>query len=935
MIFKYNSMNMLDYPIITFCSQSRKGKGILNVSKLTMSLMFCETSEMSFEVYSNNPCYGKVVKDRVLKVENFGYWVISEVSESDNGQYGIKSVKAYSYEVVLSKKNVTLKSDLYQLYDVVNPNNTLLGLIENNTNWKIGHVDSTLLNMRRTIEFENTAIYTALMTNISDAFECYFVFDTDSMLINCYDRFNEPERTCINLSFRNLIKEMKVNDNQDGIITALTVTGGDDVGISLVNPLGTNVIYDFSYYYDDMPESLKEAIISWKNKIDDNSQAYSEKVNERRNLNIRIVTEEGILSQKKTKLKASIDAQSIAITNNNTERLAELKPQIESEQEEVKIQEQLIEQLNNDYQTVCNEIANIIKGLSFKSNFTDEQIEELEYYIISGSYENENFIFTSIMEEYEKIDMEYQLYNQALKEFEKLSHPLYEFDVDIVNFINNPIYKPFINELELGKTVNLEYKEDVWVNPRIIKINLDWDSPENSKIIQSDLLRSLDNLYSFADKFTATAKASNKVAISANKWDEPVKNGFYGKVNDYINSAFDLANKEILDAKDQVVAIGSYGIRGRKTNETGYDDEQVAIINNLIAFTDDGWNSVKTALGKIDVNGNKYYGLAAEAVMGRFIAGDQLIISNENNTFKVDGNGATLKNADLTVENGTSRIVISPDSGFKIQKKEGSSWKDMLSEDSEGYIVAKAVKLEESNIGGWTIQSDRLSSPTGDYIASNGTGKLSLLSWNNSQATFSGNIYANNLFWRYGDTDYAKLFSSIDGLGVMFDGSGLPNGEELLFGGKIYVGTVSNNSQIYSKLDYVSTEAPSQQSIFMHANGNINLECDVGMVRVTSDGGFSTRKLSVSRTSTFVQLAKFFDDVEVNKKVTANDVDVANELVAKNKLIVDKHASFRGEVWFENDQLIGVVGEDGAHYAATREITIDGQTLKFVHGLLV
>ena len=935
MIFKYNSMNMLDYPIITFCSQSRKGKGILNVSKLTMSLMFCETSEMSFEVYSNNPYYDKVVKDRVLKVDNFGYWIISEVSEDDNGQYGTKSVKAYSYDVILSKKNITLESDLYQLYDVVNPNNTLLGLIENNTNWKIGHVDSTLLNMRRTIEFENTAIYTALMTNISDAFECYFVFDTDSMLINCYDRFNKPERTCINLSFRNLIKEMKVNDNQDGIITALTVTGGDDVGISLVNPLGTNVIYDFSYYYDDMSESLKEAIIIWKNKIDDNSQTYSEKVNERRNLNIRIVTEEGILSQKKTKLKTSMDAQSIAITNNNTERLAELKPQIESEQEEVKIQEQLIEQLNNDYQTVCNEIENIIKGLSFKSNFTDEQIEELEYYIISGSYENENFIFTSIMEEHEKIDMEYQLYNQALKEFEKLSHPLYEFDVDIVNFINNPTYKPFINELELGKTVNLEYKEDVWVNPRIIKINLDWDSPENSKIILSDLLHSLDNLYSFADKFTATAKASNKVAISANKWDEPVKNGFYGKVNDYINSAFDLANKEILDAKDQVVAIGSYGIRGRKTNETGYDDEQVAIINNLIAFTDDGWNSVKTALGKIDVNGNKYYGLAAEAVMGRFIAGDQLIISNENNTFKVDGSGATLKNADLTIENGVSRIVISPDTGFKIQKKDGSSWKDMLSEDSEGYIVAKAIKLEESNIGGWTIQSDRLSSPTGDYIASNGTGKLSLLTWNNSQATFNGNIYANNLYWRYGDTDYAKLFSSIDGLGVMFDGSGLPNGEELLFGGKIYVGTVSNNSQIYSKLDYVSTEAPSQQSIFMHANGNINLECDVGIVRVTSDGGFSTRKLSVSRTSTFVQLAKFFDDVEVNKKVTANDVDVANELVAKNKLIVDKHASFRGEVWFENDQLIGVVGEDGAHYAATREITIDGQTLKFVHGLLV
>lgn len=926
MIFKYNSMNMLDYPIITYCSQSRKGKGILNVSKLTMSLMFCETSEMSFEVYSNNPYYDKVVKDRVLKVDNFGYWVISEVSEDDNGQYGTKSVKAYSYDVILSKKNVTLESDLYQLYDVINPNNTLLGLIENNTNWKIGHVDSTLLNMRRTMEFENTAIYTALMTNISDAFECYFLFDTDNMLINCYSRFNKPERTCINLSFRNLIKEMKVNDNQDGIITALTVTGGDDVGISLVNPIGTNIIYDFSYYYDDMSENLKNSIIEWKNKIENNTEQYASKVNERRNLNIRIVTEEGILSQKKTKLKASMDAQSIAITNNNTERLAELKPQIESEQEEVKIQEQLIEQLNNDYQTVCSEIANIIKSLSFKSNFTDEQITELEYYIISGSYENENFIFTSIMEEHEKIDMEYQLYEQALKEFEKLSHPLYEFDVNIINFINNPAYKPFINDLELGKTVNLEYKEDIWVNPRIIKINLDWDSPENSNIVLSDLLRSIDSLYTFADKFTATAKASNKVAISANKWDEPVKNGFYGKVNDYIDSAFDLANKEILDAKDQVVAIGSYGIRGRKTNETGYDDEQVAIINNLIAFTDDGWNSTKTALGKININGNEYYGLSAEAIMGRFIAGDQLIISNEDNTFSVDGSGATLFNADFTIEKDNTKIVISPDEGFSIKKKNGSIWDDVLTEDIDGNIVANSIKLATGDIGGWTIERDRLSSPVGDYIASDGTGKLSLLRWNNSAAWFDGNIYANNLSWRYGDGDYKSIFSSngymsggwlgngsvgvdkrlvdewdelyankivvdeliaksitVDNLTAGFiEAEGIKT--ELMFGGKFYVcdtDNINNNAQIYGYKDNISSEIQNVYCMAIRSTGNISLEPGYGDVLIKDKrlyaGSVTTNVLTVNGESNF------------NNDISINDKYIKGRVGFKD-----------GDVWFEN-----------------------------------
>ena len=78
--------------------------------------------------------------------------------------------------------------------------------------------------------------------------KCYFVFDTMNKYIYCYDR-DEVERPIknsgINLSFRNLINEVKVNESSDDIITALTVTGAEGVGINVVNPLGNNIIYDF------------------------------------------------------------------------------------------------------------------------------------------------------------------------------------------------------------------------------------------------------------------------------------------------------------------------------------------------------------------------------------------------------------------------------------------------------------------------------------------------------------------------------------------------------------------------------------------------------------------------------------------------------------------------------------------------------------------
>ena len=123
--------------------------------------------------------------------------------------------------------------------------------------------------------------------------------------------------------------------------------------------------------------------------------------------------------------------------------------------------------------------------------------------------------------------------------------------------------------------------------------------------------------------------------MSAPLWDEPLRNGFYSTVGDYINNALNLANQEIINASNQEFTMGSYGLRGKMYDEESdsYDPHQVAMTNNVIAFTDNNWQSTRTALGRVTIGTTEYYGLVAEAVVGNLIAGEQLTISNTNNSF--------------------------------------------------------------------------------------------------------------------------------------------------------------------------------------------------------------------------------------------------------------------------------------------------------------
>ncbi len=146
--------------------------------------------------------------------------------------------------------------------------------------------------------------------------------------------------------------------------------------------------------------------------------------------------------------------------------------------------------------------------------------------------------------------------------------------------------------------------------------------------------------------------------------------------------------------------MDSTGILGRKLKSGAsnaakvFEDEQLRILNNLLLFTDDGWKTAKTALGKVtytDESGNEHtsYGLVAETILGSLIMSNALQIRNESNTVNLGVDGMTIRQPDGTV---------------------------VFRATSDGDLsVTGVINATSGTIGGWAIGEECIHTVSGVY----------------------------------------------------------------------------------------------------------------------------------------------------------------------------------------------------------------------------
>jgi len=735
------------------------------ISERKYSPRFNALSSLEFRAdeYINgtlNEYYAYLAHRRLIYIEELStYFMINSVSEKGDGISKYKQIGCQSLEVELINKKLSLFTGTYQLYNTVTPSGTLIAeILEYLPGWTVGTIDTEIAVKYRTFDISDSTIYNFLMTDVEEAFQCVFSFDTVNKTISAYTLDNATSTTDIYISYDNVIENIVVDEITDNLVTALTVLGGGGLSVNRVNPLGTNNIYDLTYFKDTdwTNQALIDAITAWEVLIAANQANYASLLADLLTQNETLVTLESDLDELNTELSVlEIELAGLiqAGTTNTSSKNAEIinkRLEITNKTSDITNQESTVD-------AIIAQLEGINTTLSFDSNFTSDQQIELQPFIIQSSYINENFELRDNMSG-SAIQAEAQLlYDQAMDVLSRVSEPRYTFDVDSVNFMMISDFQNFIDQIELGAIINLEIKEGVVTYPVLLGFDLNYDSPTDFKLIFGNRLRLDDEAFQYSDLINEAISAGTTSKVNSLQWNS-WSNNYKDDVSSFITSSLDASLNNVISGSSQDIIIDKSGLRGRTVVAGEYSDEQIWLVNNMIAFTDDGWDSAKMAIGYLTSGSGSVWGVVADHLVGRVVAANTLTITNEDSTFTVDGSGATLTDADFTVNtsDGKSIINIDPNVGIKIRTNIGGTFGDRFYVDTAGNLVlAGKITATSGNIGGWTINTSGLYYNSTNYIYPTSL-KLAngVLSISGGTATFSGDIYANKLI---GIVDWSQI----------------------------------------------------------------------------------------------------------------------------------------------------------------------------------
>ena len=282
MLAQFDSFGNFEIPQITLCNPDGRALGILsNLSDRQMNIRFNDLSDLSFTIQRGAkecrcPVYEQVEPFRYLLVDGIGYFVITDVSVSEEGNDAFKTVEASSCEYELNNIQLGYYEGTYRFYsgDDSDPKNSLLSdIMKRLPSWRLdtdGIPAAVAARSRHLCITTDQTDYVFLMTELEEAYECLFEFDILNRVIRVYDRYQYDNRTDICLSTEDVLQGLTLRTKSDEIKTALLVKGGNGLDILSVNPLGTNLIYNFSYYATEewMDAALIEKVKNWQAHVD-------------------------------------------------------------------------------------------------------------------------------------------------------------------------------------------------------------------------------------------------------------------------------------------------------------------------------------------------------------------------------------------------------------------------------------------------------------------------------------------------------------------------------------------------------------------------------------------------------------------------------------------------------------------------------------------
>lgn len=732
--FSYDYWNNLETPSFVLCNTNKNKLGILNVTKKRMTYNN-NIPEISFTMHKyingkENPYYNSVQELQYVYLENIGYFQITskpEIIEKESLEY--KEIVAQSTECEFVQKYLntftinmgTVESiDGVSLYNIADIEHSLLHLVlEKLPSWSIGHVDNSLVELQRSFQIDNQDVYSFITSDIATAFGCIFFFDTINNLINVYAEDSVSENTDIVISFKNLLKEVKIDPNIDSIKTCVTLVGDDDLTVRELN-IGYNKIYDFSYFHnlDYMSQDLYDALTAYQTKYQTCKEQYTPIINEYQSTIVQIayLTSEMLpdkpdstdwtqysLNELNTKKKSYENRQSVLMESgygdpNKSEYKTLYKPvydTLNSINAEIKVRENQINALEKQKYSLNIQMQEIVEQIDITKNFTKSQWEFLSKFIREDTIQDSNFVTTDAMTEEEILDMKQSFLDFGNKELSRVSHPQCDFTMTMANIYAIKEFRDKLSSFDLYNYITILIRDDYFMKVKILSFEIDFEDKSNFSVRFGSInkLKPKSQYGLIKDAISATSSAATSVAFNKYQWNTASDNA--SDIGNMISSGLISAGVGLTNSRSTMV-IDERGVFMKNTEGSQYENDQAALTGSNILFTDDGWKTVKTALGRITYTKSgtqvSAYGLIAEIVLAGYIAGCTI----EGNT--INGNeikGNTITGGTITgtsINNGNGTFTVDDKGNLKCTKT-----------DVTGKITATSGK-----IGDWIVDGDHL-----------------------------------------------------------------------------------------------------------------------------------------------------------------------------------------------------------------------------------
>ena len=527
----FDIYNQSERPSIVLCNpDGEQLYSLESAYNVKPTLRFNAQSEIEFDFpkYIDGvelPGFEYLQSKRLVLLDGIGYFVIVDPEKSDDGGTPIKHIKGFSRESELVFKKINTLSGTYKLYDTDDPTNTdtLVGLILFYApNWSVSSIDSTLVDLYRTFNVTDTNLYQFLTADASTAYNCFFIFDFLNRSIKILDIERDITATDVYLSFDNLIKDQDYNEISEEIVTALYCYGGGNLTIRNVNPLGTNVIYDFSYYKNSnwMSQDLIDAITAWENKIElykTDYFAYSVLLTD---YQTELATEQTTLVELQTQL--TVYQQTYDVRTEQGLDTTEIEELIEEQKILINNQNLVIINIQNNISSTALIMSNINTELSFTntSNFTTEQYLKLSNFIYENTYKNENIIITSLMSNAEINAQSLELYNTSSLVLSKMAVPRYQITLNTINFPTIAEFSSITGQFVLGDQITIETDENLLLSATLLEYSFNYEDPTDFSIIISNKQRINNSSFIFSDYIQKTLKIASDVSFTKDAYND-------------------------------------------------------------------------------------------------------------------------------------------------------------------------------------------------------------------------------------------------------------------------------------------------------------------------------------------------------------------------------------------------------------------------------